>query len=140
MDIVFSLMTYHRFVTGATRRVPLVDEELSTISDHQGSPQVFCGVRVIRSLVLCVMFCRSLLVLLTFFFGHCVVCPSSIYGFWLPLWYLQILLMLKLNVPQMALLIIQEYYLSEFKMTRYHCICKRQALSPERVRTQYLKF
>jgi hypothetical protein len=67
MDIVFSLMTYHRFVTGATRRMPLVDEELFTISDHQGSPQVFCGVRVIRSLVLCVMFCRSLLVLLTFF-------------------------------------------------------------------------
>jgi len=27
----------------------------------------------------------------TFSFGHCVVC-SSIYGFWLPLWYLQTLL------------------------------------------------
>jgi hypothetical protein len=26
------------------------------------------------------------------FFGHCVVCSSSIYGFWLPLWYLQTLL------------------------------------------------
>ena len=25
---------------------------------------------------------------------HCVVCPSSIYGFWLPLWYLQTLLIL----------------------------------------------
>ena len=25
-------------------------------------------------------------------FGHCVVCSSSIYGFWLPLWYLQTLL------------------------------------------------
>ena len=25
-------------------------------------------------------------------FDHCVVCPSSIYGFWLPLWYLQTLL------------------------------------------------
>ena len=25
-------------------------------------------------------------------FGHCVVCPSSIYGFWLPLCYLQTLL------------------------------------------------
>jgi hypothetical protein len=37
------------------------------------------------------MFCRSLFVLLYFFFGHCVVC-SSIYGFWLPLWYLQTLL------------------------------------------------
>ena len=28
-----------------------------------------------------------------FSFGHCVVCSSSIYGFWLPLWYLQTLLM-----------------------------------------------
>jgi len=26
---------------------------------------------------------------LTLFFGHQVVCPSSIYGFWLSLWYLQ---------------------------------------------------
>jgi hypothetical protein len=25
----------------------------------------------------------------TFSFGHCVFCSSSIYGFWLPLWYLQ---------------------------------------------------
>jgi hypothetical protein len=25
----------------------------------------------------------------TFSFGHCVVCPSSIYGFWLPRWYLR---------------------------------------------------
>ena len=30
------------------------------------------------------MFCRSLFILLSFSFGHCVVCPSSIYGFWLP--------------------------------------------------------
>jgi hypothetical protein len=29
-----------------------------------------------------------------FSFGHCVVCSSSIYGFWLPLWYLQTLLVL----------------------------------------------
>jgi len=27
-----------------------------------------------------------------FSFGHCVVWSSSIYGFWLPLWYLQTLL------------------------------------------------
>jgi len=45
----------------------------------------FSGVRFTRFLVLCVMFCLS------FFFGHCVVCPS-IYGFWLPLWYLHTLL------------------------------------------------
>jgi hypothetical protein len=30
----------------------------------------------------------------TFSFGHCVVCSSSIHGFWLPLWYLQTLLVL----------------------------------------------
>ena len=32
------------------------------------------------------MICRSLFVLLSFFFyfDHCVVCSSSIYGFWLP--------------------------------------------------------
>ena len=37
------------------------------------------------------MFCRSLVVLFTFSFGHCGVCSSSIYGFWLPLRYLQTL-------------------------------------------------
>jgi hypothetical protein len=29
-----------------------------------------------------------------FSFGHCVVCSSSIYGFWLPLWHLQTLIVL----------------------------------------------
>jgi hypothetical protein len=47
---------------------------------------VFSYVRVAKPLVFCVMFCRSLFVLLSFF-CHCVVCPS-IYGFWLPLWCL----------------------------------------------------
>ena len=41
---------------------------------------VFSGVRVARSFVFCVMFCRSLFVLLPFFFCHCIVFPS-IYGF-----------------------------------------------------------
>ena len=74
------------------------------------STPVFSVVRVARSLVFCVMFCRSLFVLLLFFYwslhclsffdlrllvtplvscGHCIVCYSSNYGFWLPLWYLQ---------------------------------------------------
>ena len=42
---------------------------------HELSP-VFNGVHVARTLVFCVMFCRSLFVLLYFYFGHCVVCPS----------------------------------------------------------------
>jgi hypothetical protein len=38
-------------------------------------------------------FCRPLFVILSFFFpfDHCVFCFSSIYGFLLPFWYLQIL-------------------------------------------------
>jgi hypothetical protein len=31
---------------------------------------------------ICVVFCKSFLVHL-FFYGHCIVCPSSVYGFWL---------------------------------------------------------
>jgi hypothetical protein len=26
-------------------------------------------------------------------FGHCVVCPSSVYSFWLPLWYLLVIVL-----------------------------------------------
>ena len=58
---------------------------------HEFTP-AFSGVRVVRSLVFCVMVCKSLYVLLPFFFVffcHCVVCPSAIYAFLLPLSYLQ---------------------------------------------------
>ena len=75
-----------------TRRVPLVEQELLTLPEHLSSPPVFNGVRVTRSLVLYVCFVDHHLSFCPFTFGHCVVCPSLIYGFWLPLWYLQTLL------------------------------------------------
>ena len=53
---------------------------------------VFSEVRDTRSLVLYVCFVDRCLSFCPFSFGHCVVCPSSIYGFWLPIWYLQTLL------------------------------------------------
>ena len=81
---------FNGFVTRVMRRVSLVEQELHTFQEHLNSLPVFSGVRVIRSLVLCVIFCRSLFVL--FSFRHCIVCPSSIYGFWLPVWYLQAIL------------------------------------------------
>ena len=82
-------------------------------ANSSGVLPVFTGVRVARSLVFCVMFCGSLFVVLSFFLWPLcclsfdlqllitplvssnfwpltfVVCPSSIYDFWLPLWYLQ---------------------------------------------------
>ena len=56
------------FVTRLTRRVSLVKQELLTPPEHLISPSVFSGVRVTRSLVFCVVFCRSLHVLLYFSF------------------------------------------------------------------------
>ena len=63
------------------------------ILEHLSSSPVFSGVNVTRSLVLCVCFVAHCLSFCpNFSFDHCVVCPSSIYRFWLTLWYLQTLL------------------------------------------------
>jgi len=42
--------------------------------EYLSSSLVFSEVCVARSLVFCVVICRSLFVLLPFSFGHCVVC------------------------------------------------------------------
>jgi hypothetical protein len=54
------------------------------LPEHLSSSPVFSGVRVTRSLVLYVCFVDRFLSFCTFSFGLCVVCSSSIYGFWLP--------------------------------------------------------
>ena len=60
-----------------------------------GSPEfttVFSWVRVTWFFVLCSVVCRSLFVLLSFFF--CPLCCLSFFDlwFWLPLWFLQTLI------------------------------------------------
>jgi len=80
------------FVTRVTQRVSLVEQELITLPEHLSSPLVFSGVCVTRSLVVYVCFVDRCLSFCTFSFGHCFVCSSSIYGFWLPICYLQTLL------------------------------------------------
>ena len=77
-------------VNRLTRRVPLVVQELLTLREHLSSSPVFSGVRVTRCLVLCVCLVDRCLSFCTFSFGHWFVCSSSLCGFWLPLWYLQI--------------------------------------------------
>jgi hypothetical protein len=60
---LFGFQTFG-FLTRLTRRVPLVEQELLTFPEHLSSPSVFSGVRVTRSLVLCVCFvdrCLSIL-------------------------------------------------------------------------------
>ena len=72
-------------ITGAT-----LEQELP---EHLSSLAVFSDDRVARSLVFCVCFIDHCLSFCTFSFGYCIVGPSSIYGFWLPLWYFQTFLM-----------------------------------------------
>jgi len=76
-----------------TTRVPLVEQELLTLPGNLSSPTRFLVGFVLldRSLVLCVCFVDRCLSFCTFSFGHCFVCSSSIYRFWLPLWYIQTL-------------------------------------------------
>jgi len=63
-----------------------VEQELVTLLEHVSSPPVFSGARVARFLVFFgVFFFLSLFVIL----AHSIVCPSSAYGFWVLLWYLQ---------------------------------------------------
>jgi hypothetical protein len=71
--------------------VSLVEQKLLTLPEHLSLPPVLSGFRVTRSLVLYVCFVDRCLSFCTFSFGHCVVCSSSVYEFWLPLWYLQTL-------------------------------------------------
>jgi len=85
------------FVTRVTRRVPLAEHELLTIPKHLCSLPDFSGARVGWSLVFCVAFCRSLFVLLSYFFWPFCCLSFFDYGFHsffnLPLWYLQTLLL-----------------------------------------------
>ena len=72
------------FVTRLTPRVPLVEQELLSLPGHRSSTPVFGRVCVAWYLVLCPCFVDHCLSFCLFSFGHCVVCPSSIYRFWLP--------------------------------------------------------
>ena len=59
--------------------LPLVEQELPTLPEHLRSSPAFSGVRVTRSLVLCVCFVDRCLFFCPFYFDHCVVFSSSIY-------------------------------------------------------------
>ena len=85
---------YSDMLTRLTQQVPLVEQELLTLMEHLISSQVFSGVRVTQSLIVCIYFVDRCLSFSPFTFSHCVVCSSSIYGFWLSLSYIQTLLKL----------------------------------------------
>jgi hypothetical protein len=78
----FSFMTCHRiwlvrwYFAWVSRRIQLVEKELLTSSEHEF---------YIKKNILCSVICLFVLFLLTIYiFYH-----SAIYGFWIPVWYLQ---------------------------------------------------
>ena len=78
-------------VQGLYRLFILVEHELFALPSHLCSSPILSGVRVTRSLVLCVCFVDRCLYLCIFFCPLCCLF-FFIYGFWLPLCYLQTLL------------------------------------------------
>jgi len=59
-----------------TRRVPIVEQELLTLSEYLSLPSAVCGLRVAPFLIFCVLFCCSLLIFLSFFYISIVSYPE----------------------------------------------------------------
>ena len=77
--VSLTFTTVNGFVTRITRRWHMWSINCLPFRSAWSHPE-FSGIRVTRSLVLYVVFCRSLFVL--FSFDNCIVFPS-IYSFWL---------------------------------------------------------
>ena len=90
--IISSFMTYHRVSNKSNTMSVTCEAGITYPSGASEFTPVFSEVRVVRSLVLCVVFCRSLFVLLSFFFWS--LCCLSFFGFWLPLWCFQTFLII----------------------------------------------
>ena len=58
-------------------------------------------------LVFCVVFCRSLFVLLSFSFGHGIVCPSSIHKYLYILIYIKFKIMIYVTITDGDVTIFQ---------------------------------
>jgi hypothetical protein len=86
----------------------------------------FGGIRIAQSLVFFVVFCRSCVLLS---FGHCVVCSSLIYIFWLPFWYLYCLF----SETEMYILHSQLMLNLFFALSCLCCYCREEFEDTKRV-------
>ena len=111
-------MTYHRVcnynnTTGANSGSGTTHRS----GVHGFIPDFYCGS-------CCTIFsflCNVLKIIVgsfSFSFSHCVVCPSSMYGIWLPLWCLQTFLVLTIShgcFGPLVLLFLKTLTLSSFQ-------------------------
>jgi hypothetical protein len=79
LDILYELETviysFHisRLAISDSWRVSLVGQDVPFFPERPSSPTVLSRFCVAQSLVVCVMFCRPLFLLLSFFFWHCLL-------------------------------------------------------------------
>ena len=106
IDTILQQMIYYRIINNITTL--LVKQELPTLPEHLSAPPDFSGVRVNLIVSFMCMFCRSLFVLLSFFFSPlCCLFFFDIQILITSLWYLQILL--TKNNPQNTFRILFRY-------------------------------
>ena len=80
-------------------------------------------------------FVNRCLSICSFSFGHCVVCPSSIYGFCLPLWYLQVFFIFYQHVDSNFCVTNDHFGYSHnvnhnpvlYSFMTYHCVCNKSS-------------
>jgi hypothetical protein len=72
---LWNIGSTERYIPG---RVSLVEQKLITLAEHPSSPPVFSGVRVTRSLILCVLFVRNSMNKNSMLHGEICVRSSSI--------------------------------------------------------------
>ena len=77
--MIYSTAGQQEFVTRVTWWVPLVEQEPLTLVEYLSSPLVFSGICVTRSWLFCVVFCRSLFVLLSFFLWPLYCLPFDLW-------------------------------------------------------------
>ena len=110
----------------------------ATLPEHLNLHPVFGVVRTSRQFVFYVVFVDHYLSLCHFWFGHCIVCPSSLCILWLPLWYFQIFLILLMRNVHLIFternLIVILLYISVMMMLikQEETITKRASLWPYR--------
>ena len=104
IGIYIKWFTIYVIFSKVTRRLILMEQEFIPFQIILMYSWFYNGARVTRSLVLCVYFVDRCLSFCTFF-GNCVVCPSSTYGFRFPLWYLQTVLTLPENMSELTIVL-----------------------------------
>ena len=90
--IVVSNKIFRSCRLAVTRRVPLTELEKTACPTGVSEFTLSCsGIAVFNHWYSVQCFVNPCLSFCLFYFGRCIVCPS-ICGFWLPVWYLQTVL------------------------------------------------